>query len=199
MLKTYVSFRFNRQKWSRQGISAGEPDDPVAASRQRRMGHVLHGFAYGVLLLLLILSTGVMAPPDRVSMHIARDQTWERNQQPERLDRWLSAALIDKSRPSVELPPGYFRLEGSLVESLQLNSVPSEKQIRGNRETTTLAISPALAERMQGPDGGPLQDAAECTVNAHCRLALDEHDLTLVNVRLRVEQTTQPDVAETQP
>lgn len=79
LLKTFVSFRFNRQKWSRQGISAGEPGDPVALRRQRRMGHVLHGFAYGVLLFILTLTTGVMMPPDRITLHIALDQA-KRNQ-----------------------------------------------------------------------------------------------------------------------
>lgn len=198
MLKTYVSFRFNRQKWSRQGISAGEPDDPVAARRQRRMGHVLHGFAYGVLLFALILSTGVMAPPDRTSLHIARDQSWERNQQPERLDRWIGAAIADRTSEAVRLPPGHFRLEGDLIDTLQQSARPSEKQIQGNRRTT-LAISPALAELMQGPDGEPIQDAVQCTVDASCRLALDEHNLTLVNVRLRVEPAAQTEVAATQP
>ncbi|MCE8003673.1 glycosyltransferase [Billgrantia ethanolica] len=198
MLKTYVSFRFNRQKWSRQGISAGEPDDPVAARRQRRIGHVLHGFAYGVLLFALILSTGVMAPPDRTSLHIARDQSWERNQQPERLDRWMSAAIADRTSEAVRLPPGHFRLGGDLIDTLQQSARPSDKQIQGNRRTT-LAISPALAELMQGPDGEPIQDAVQCTVDASCRLALDEHNLTLVNVRLRVDPAGQTEVAATQP
>ncbi|MGR4067459.1 glycosyltransferase [Billgrantia sp. C5P2] len=199
MLKTYVSFRFNRQKWSRQGISAGEPSDPVAARRQRRMGHVLHGFAYGVLLFILLIATGVMAPPDRVSLHIARDQTWERNQDPERIDRWLGAVLADKSGDSVQLPPGYFRLEGGLLETLQRNTLPNESRIRGNQDTTVLAISPALAELVQGPNGDPIQDAVECTVDAHCQLALNEHNLSLVNVRLRVEPDAPTDVAATQP
>ncbi len=198
MLKTYVSFRFNRQKWSRQGISAGEPDDPVATRRQRRMGHVLHGFAYGVLLFVLILSTGVMEPPDRTSLHIARDQTWERNQQPERLDRWIGAAIADRTNDAVRLPPGHFRLEGDLIDTLQQSARPSDKQIHGN-ERTTLAISPALAELMRGPDGEPIQDAVQCTVDASCQLALDEHNLTLVNVRLRVEPAAQTEVATTQP
>jgi glycosyltransferase Alg8 len=199
MLKTYVSFRFNRQKWSRQGISAGEPDDPVAARRQRRMGHVLHGFAYGVLLFALILSTGVMAPPDRTSLLIARDQAWERNQQPERLDRWIAAAMADnRASEAVQLPPGHFRLEGDLIDTLQQGARPSDRQLQGNRRTT-LAISPALAELMQGPDGEPIQDAVQCTVDAYCQLALDEHNLTLVNVRLRVEPTAQTEVAATQP
>ncbi|MFQ3787748.1 glycosyltransferase [Halomonas sp. A29] len=199
MLKTYVSFRFNRQKWTRQGISTGEPNDPVAASRQRRMGHVLHGFAYGLLLFALLLSTGVMAPPDRVSLHIARDQTWERNREPERIDRWLGSALADKARDSVQLPPGHFRLEGDLLETLQRHALARDKQILGNAGTTTLAISPALAELMRGPDDEPIQNAAQCTVDASCQLALQEHYLTLVDVRLRVEPNAPSEVATANP
>lgn len=73
LLKTYVSFRFNRQKWSRQGISAGEPDDPQAARRQRYMGHFMHGVYVVSMLFVLMLATGVLAPPDRVSMDIFQD------------------------------------------------------------------------------------------------------------------------------
>ncbi|MGQ4879546.1 glycosyltransferase [Billgrantia sp. LNSP4103-1] len=199
MLKTYVSFRFNRQKWSRQGISAGEPDDPVAARRQRRMGHVLHGFAYGVLLFALILSTGVMTPPDRATLHIAQDRLWERGQNPERLDRWLGANLTDKTRDSVQLPPGHFRLNGDLLETLQQDTVALDKRIHGSAGDTLLAISPDLAERLQGPDGEPVRSAVECTLDAHCQLALDEKKLTLVNVRLRVEPSASNEVATTHP
>ena len=151
-----------------------------------------------VLLFVLILSTGVMEPPDRTSLHIARDQTWERNQQPERLDRWIGAAIADRTNDAVRLPPGHFRLEGDLIDTLQQSARPSDKQIHGN-ERTTLAISPALAELMRGPDGEPIQDAVQCTVDASCQLALDEHNLTLVNVRLRVEPAAQTEVATTQP
>ena len=199
ILKTYVSFRFNRQKWSRQGISAGEPSDPQAARRQRRMGHLLHGFAYGVLLLALVLSTGVMSPPDRISLHIARDQTWERNQSPEQLDRWLSASLVNKSRDTVRLPPGHFRLEGDLIETLQRHAFMQDKRILGNHGATTLAISPAVAERLQGPAGEPVDDAVECTLDASCQLALGELNLSLVDVRLSIEPAATPELATTHP
>ncbi|ERL51666.1 glycosyltransferase [Halomonas huangheensis] len=70
LLKTWVSFRFNRQKWSRQGISAGEPDSLSAARRQRRMGHLLHGFHVCLMVFVLLLATGVLRAPDRVSLQI---------------------------------------------------------------------------------------------------------------------------------
>lgn len=73
ILKTYVSFRFNRQKWSRQGISSGEPDDPIAARRQRRMGNFIHGLAVTSLVFVLIITTGVLTPPDLVSLSILQD------------------------------------------------------------------------------------------------------------------------------
>ena len=61
ILKTYVSFRFNRQKWSRQGISAGEPDDPRAARRQRLGGHFIHALYLGGLIFVLAVFGGIMA------------------------------------------------------------------------------------------------------------------------------------------
>ncbi|MFC3283152.1 glycosyltransferase [Litchfieldella rifensis] len=73
LLKTYVSFRFNRQKWSRQGISTGEPSDPVAARRQRLMGHFIHGVYVSCMLFVLIITTGVLMPPDLVSLTILQD------------------------------------------------------------------------------------------------------------------------------
>ncbi|WP_229359048.1 glycosyltransferase [Halomonas salipaludis] len=73
LLKTYVSFRFNRQKWSRQGISAGEPTNQRAVRRQRRMGHFMHGVYLASLLFVLVLATGVLAPPDSVSLNIFHD------------------------------------------------------------------------------------------------------------------------------
>ncbi|GGX95221.1 mannuronan synthase [Litchfieldella qijiaojingensis] len=73
LLKTYVSFRFNRQKWSRQGISAGEPDDPLAVRRQRRMGHFIHGVCVSGMVFVLIITTGVLLPPDLVSLAILKD------------------------------------------------------------------------------------------------------------------------------
>ncbi|WP_240724847.1 glycosyltransferase [Onishia niordana] len=74
LLKTYVSFRFNRQAWSRQGISAGEPSDPVAARRQRRMGHVLHAFFVGVMLYVLTVAAGVLQPPDPTALQILSEE-----------------------------------------------------------------------------------------------------------------------------
>ena len=200
MLKTYVSFRFNRQKWTRQGISTGEPDHPVAARRQRRMGHVLHGFAYGVLLFALMLSTGVMQPPDRTTLSIVRDQGWQRSQQPERLDRWLSAAIADApGNGTVQMPAGRYRLDGTLFESLHDERRVMADQIRGVAGTASLALPPDVADYLQGPDGEPLNGSVHCTIESSCSLMLNGQSLTLVNIHLRVEPGVMADVAATEP
>ncbi|PMR73853.1 glycosyltransferase [Billgrantia endophytica] len=201
MLKTYVSFRFNRQKWSRQGISAGEPGNPVAARRQRRMGHVLHGFAYGVLLFALTLTTGVLQPPDRISLSIARDNGWGNSQQ-EYVDRWLYLALVDTpDGGTVQLPAGTFRLDGTLLDAWDKGPRARADLVSGavGNATTTLALVPDLAARLRGPDGEPVEGRVHCTTDASCSLALHEHDLTLVNIRLRLEPLAATDVATVGP
>ncbi|TFH85898.1 alginate biosynthesis protein Alg8 [Billgrantia azerbaijanica] len=191
MLKTHVSFRFNRQKWSRQGISAGEPSDPIAVRRQRRMGLVLHGFAYGLMLFTLILASGVLMPPDRLAMTIAREQPTVSREAD--ASRWFALRLADAPEGApVRLPPGEFRLGERVVETLSGKDLPEQQDIRGtdNRLPTTLIMSPALAARLEGPAGSRPAQGATCTTEAPCRLALDQHTLTLVNVRLRVETAT---------
>lgn len=187
LLKTYVSFRFNRQKWSRQGISAGEPGDPVAVRRQRRMGLVLHGFAYGLILFTLILATGVLQPPDRLAVTIAREQPTARQAD---ANRWFALRIVDTADGDpVRLPPGEFRLDDRLIETLDGKDLPEVQDIRGadGDLPTRLSVAPALAERLMGPAGEPVTERASCTADTPCRLALPRHTLTLVNVRLRVE------------
>jgi len=116
-LKTYVSFRFNRQQWTRQGISAGEPDDPVAARRQRRIGHALHGFVYGVLFFILVISTGDVMPPDRTTMHIALDQIQAPVQGAQRLDRARDTNHTGKACEPIQSPTDYFLVEGDLIKA----------------------------------------------------------------------------------
>lgn len=191
ILKTYVSFRFNRQKWSRQGISAGEPADPNAARRQRRMGHVLHGFTYGVLLFVLLLATGVVEPPDRTALAIVRDQGRESlSGAPEPIDRWLVQSMTDvASGGTVQLPPGQLRVDDALLEALGGGHRLRAARLSGagGDRATTLILPPALAARLQRPGGGPFDATLACTVEQDCTLRLDHHTLTLVNLRLRVE------------
>ncbi|MCE9662635.1 glycosyltransferase family 2 protein [Halomonas sp. M5N1S17] len=200
MLKTYVSFRFNRQKWSRQGISAGEPGDPVAVRRQRRMGNVLHGFTYGLLLFALMLTTGVVQPLDRTTLSILRDQGWQRSQQPERVDRWLSASIADAPEGgTVQLPAGRYHLDGTLFDSLHEETRVMAGQISGVDGSTTLALSPDLADHMQGPGGEPLNGSVHCTLESSCYLTLNEKSLTLVNIHLMVEPSVMTELAAAEP
>ena len=140
ILKTYVSFRFNRQQWSRQGISAGEPDDPVAARRQRRIGHALHSLVDGVLLFILVISTGDIMPPDRTTMHIALDQVREPVHGSQRLDRSVDTNHTDKACEPVQSPPDYFLVEGGLIKAL------SQSASTQTRQQTTLTV---LSKRSQ--------------------------------------------------
>ncbi|SDO21343.1 glycosyltransferase Alg8 [Halomonas shengliensis] len=187
LLKTYVSFRFNRQKWSRQGISAGEPDDPAAVKRQRRMGHVLHAFAYGVLLYVLILATGVLQPPDRTSLAILTDGS---PASASRVDeRWLSLAIADAPEGgSVQLPAGDFRLDDGLLEALEGLDRPRAGHLLGaTGGTTRLIVSSALASHLSDGRGRPIAEAAACPQPAGCTLTLTHHSIRLKGLRIRVD------------
>ncbi|USZ48751.1 glycosyltransferase [Halomonas sp. DN3] len=63
IVKTYVSFRFNRQKWTRQGISSGEPSSRAAVFRQRMVSNLIHLFFLLSLTFVLALSSGVLSLP----------------------------------------------------------------------------------------------------------------------------------------
>ncbi|MBZ5486852.1 glycosyltransferase [Halomonas aquamarina] len=128
ILKTYVSFRFNRQQWSRQGISAGEPVDPVAARRQRRMGHALHGFFYGVLFFILVVSTGNTLLPDRTTLHIAFDQVWRSGNDSRPLDRSLETHHTDTACDPAQPPPEHFRVEDGLIKAIPHSAIAQPGQ-----------------------------------------------------------------------
>lgn len=144
ILKTYVSFRFNRQQWSRQGISAGEPDDPVAARKQRRVGHVLHGFVYGALLFILIISTGNTMLPDRTTMDIAIDQVWGTDHDSQRRDRSLDTPHTDKTCDPNQSPPDYFLVEGDRIKALQHSAITQP----GQQATLTVMSNIKCNERL---------------------------------------------------
>ncbi|MCL7940061.1 glycosyltransferase family 2 protein [Halomonas sp. ATCH28] len=188
LLKTYVSFRFNRQKWSRQGISAGEPNDPLAVKRQRRMGHVLHGFAYGVLLYVLILATGVLQPPDRTSLSILTGAGPEEAES--RVDeRWLSLAIADAPEGgSVQLPAGDFHLDDDLLEALEgLDSPRAGHLLGAAQDTTRLIVTPELARHLRDTRGRPIAEAAACPQPAGCTLELEHHSMSFKDLRIQVE------------
>jgi len=119
VLKTWVSFRFNRQSWSRQGISAGEPTSASAARRQRRMGHVLHAFHVSLMVFVLMLATGVLKVPDATSLKILDMSGINPAADEVEADasRWLSKRIRDGAPDGrIELPAGALSLSASLLD-----------------------------------------------------------------------------------
>lgn len=180
VLKTWVSFRFNRQKWSRQGISAGEPTSPKAARRQRRMGHVIHATYVGALLMVLVVAVGAALPPDRLSIQaLARNLgTLDEPARREGSDSWwIARALADAPQDGlVRLPPEDLALDDALFSRLAvLGPVRAGHLTGGGGEGTDLVVSPAVAQAVSGPDGTPLAEAGHltCTEARPCSLRLD--------------------------
>ncbi|MGB8714699.1 MAG: glycosyltransferase [Onishia taeanensis] len=192
LLKTFVSFRFNRQKWSRQGISAGEPSDAIAVRRQRRMGHVLHAFFVGVMVYVLVLSTGVMRIPDSTAMNILGDTTQESDSAAAQGadNRWLATLLNDGNRDDIQLPPGVLRLDAALLD--QLKETPSSTMRLHGADgalPTTLGMSSRLARHLHDANGQPITDpdTQECRSPNSCELKLGDDTVTLVDMRLSVQ------------
>lgn len=170
LLKTQVSFRFNRQKWSRQGISAGEPASPFRARWQRRISAGIHGVALAGFLFLVSLTTGVLPKPeldraddlaaatDLVGAPGAAETGW-----------WIARAL-DEARDGavVRLPEGEYRLAPeSLAEaSGELAGISADE--------TVLRLDAALLDRARGgvPAPGP-RGTLHCTPAVPCRLDTD--------------------------
>ncbi|MCK2184327.1 glycosyltransferase [Halomonas getboli] len=193
LLKTYVSFRFNRQKWSRQGISAGEPNDPVAVRRQRRMGHVLHGAFIAVMLYVLVLATGVMQPPDRTAMAILEGPA-EAQADTGTANRWLAMILADGSDSGdVTLPPERLALDEGLLDVAATTERMRTERLSGaaGDEPTTLEVSPGLARHLHDADGRALAlDAGEtvsCDPTRGCALELDDRSVGLVDLNIRMQ------------
>lgn len=192
LLKTYVSFRFNRQKWSRQGISAGEPDDPAAVNRQRRMGHVLHGAFIAVMLYVLVLATGVLQPPDRTAMAILQGPAAEAEAQTGTANRWMAMILVDGS-PSgnVTLPPERLALDEGLLDIVATTERMRTERLTGapGDEPTTLEISPELARHVHDASGRPLDagQLATCHTTLGCALELDGRKVALVDLNISVQ------------
>ncbi|MDX1466977.1 MAG: glycosyltransferase [Halomonas sp.] len=189
LLKTYVSFRFNRQAWSRQGISAGEPNDPLEVKRQRRMGHVLHGLTYGVLLYVLIISTGVLQPPDRTSVAILTGGGTDTQAQAKMDERWLSMAITHAPEGgSVQLPEGDFHLDTGLLAANDGLDRPRAGHLLGAQgDTTRLIVSDELASHLQDARGRPLEGSSACPAPAGCTLELRHHSMTFTGLTIQVD------------
>lgn len=180
VLKTYVSFRFNRQKWSRQGISAGEPTDMKAARRQRRMGHFIHATYMGILLMVLVVAVGAALPPDRLSIEALARNLGSLEDPATRTDGdswWIARALTDAPHDGlVRLPPGELILDERLFARLAaIGPVRAGHMTGGGGDGTDMAVAPAVAQAIGGPDGSSLAQAGRlsCTSTRPCTLRLD--------------------------
>ncbi|MBZ9538645.1 glycosyltransferase [Modicisalibacter tunisiensis] len=195
LLKTYVSFRFNRQSWSRQGISAGEPSDPRAARRQRRMGHFMHAVYVGSLMLILALAVGVVAPPDRMAFAVLEDQSAmladDDGPAPERDDGyWLALALADAPEGgTVQLPAGNMRVGKRFTEKLFEVGDVRARTFRGHggKRPTTWYVNASLAGRLHDARGRTLSDnrTLTCRADNPCRLDTASGTVTLDDMDVR--------------
>lgn len=188
LIKTYVSFRLNRQSWSRQGIVAREMGGAVRVRRQRRMGHVLHG-VYGLgLLLLLSYAVHVLVPPDGLSLRVfAHDVRSITSTSPTTGgvdERWLNAVLADaETGDEVRLPSGHLYLGENVAnhgaERLRAHAV----RLIGN--DTVLMLSPEVASLIQA--AAPFTESGRqvaCRSGAPCTLWLGNTPVALHDVML---------------
>jgi glycosyltransferase Alg8 len=209
-LKTYVSFRFNRQKWSRQGIAAGEPTDPKKARRQRRMGHVMHGVYMGSLLMVLAMVTGVLLPPDRVSMATLGDNLTSLRQSTSAADQgaprasdsyWIARAMAAAPKGGeVRLPAGHLFLDRALPDHLASLGTLRAEHLKGSdrRGGTTLMVDNGLAAAITAADGTALRSSGviACREDAPCTLHLD-HTVRLTGLSIALRQDAAPQTAST--
>jgi mannuronan synthase len=63
LLKTYILFRLDRQRWTRQNIAAESGLSPGAARLRSLSSLYLHGLALGVLATVVALATNVLSIP----------------------------------------------------------------------------------------------------------------------------------------
>jgi glycosyltransferase Alg8 len=100
-LKSSVNFRFNQQKWTRQGISSLEAADPRQALRVRRESAALHLASLLALVAAVNFATGALAFPDlRIWQSTASAGEAASD------DFWLTAALDRRTVGSpILLPP----------------------------------------------------------------------------------------------
>lgn len=100
-LKSSVNFRFNQQKWTRQGISSLEAGDPRQARRVRRESAALHLASILALVAAVNFATGALGFPDlRILQSVASAGEAASD------DFWLAAALERRTAGSpVLLPP----------------------------------------------------------------------------------------------
>ncbi|MBK1696161.1 glycosyltransferase [Rhodovibrio salinarum] len=134
IMKNYVAFRMNRQKWTRQEISAGEPENTTKRKLQRAGSNLVHATAVLAFLVGIFFYTGFFTVPERTTVREAtasplaatNDTMWVRNI----LDDLPSGRTLD-------LPEGRYALNGGLT------SQRPDRAIRGaGVKQTTLTLLP---------------------------------------------------------
>ncbi|WP_048306420.1 glycosyltransferase [Halomonas sp. PR-M31] len=194
LLKTYISFRFNRQSWSRQGISAGEPSDPKAARRQRIGGHLIHTLYMGGMLTVLIMAVGVMVPPDKTSIFTFEKELGLRDRAPQGDSYWIAPALSDVSQGGeVHLPRGKHFLDASLFDEIAKLHAVRAASITGDASSTThttLLVAPEIASSVHGSEGQSLNETnpLQCGQQGECLLMTDQGPIELRNMEIRLDR-----------
>ena len=143
LVKTYVNFRYNRQRWTRQGISSGTPDGSLWSRWQCQVSRALHGACVTAFLFVVALMLGVMPTPDlRLGETIARD--FDRSVPSG--DWWLAPAIAAASDGgSVRLPGGSVAVSRDSLST----GHRAVTLIGGGPEPTELHLSGSLAGLLQ--------------------------------------------------
>lgn len=156
LVKTFVAFRLNRQKWTRQEI--GGP--AAGAGGAREFSAVLHGLAVAGFVSLLLFYSGAVHMPNATTVSVSFA---ERFASPQAGDSaWLRQALLqlpaDRTLP---LWPGRYRLDGD---------IPSDRPgrvLRGQEPAPVVAVAApsdgsAVVTRTWCPRTGPVP--APCSI-----------------------------------
>ncbi|MCB1831871.1 MAG: glycosyltransferase [Geminicoccaceae bacterium] len=107
LVKTWVTFRVNQQKWTRQNIVAGEPADPWKRHCQRAIGHGMHVTQFAGYVYALALMTGVLAMPHGTAFALMTGRV----SPPSSDDYWLRPAIARLGDSGeLQLPAGAFTL-----------------------------------------------------------------------------------------
>lgn len=145
-LKSSLNFRYNQQKWTRQGISSLEAADPRQALRVRRESAALHVASLLALVAAVSFATGALGVPDRHTWHSllsSREASTD--------DFWLAAALRTRTAGSpVLLPP-----ERIVARWQTFERAADGVLLRGAGEERTVLRILGLRSEVAGGQPGP--------------------------------------------
>jgi glycosyltransferase Alg8 len=151
-LKSFISFRFNQQSWTRQGISSVEAADPRTAKRVRLESALLHAASVAGLVAVITFAAGALQFPDRHSWQsILAPHT------PRSDDYWLTASLkVTPPGAPVLLPAETINVRWQTFEHM------GAVDLRGaGADRTALRIAGArVVARRTSEDGGRTTPAA---------------------------------------